>query len=158
VENDIDNNLPFIENPINLSEIGKYDKFINFIPLPGEFKEQSLFPNDRPFYFTTNDLKKEKLEDWEGRIAMIDMQKRLDKKIEDDLKQNSKLQYKITDVEYKARLKIEKLRKKPLEKLKKQYNYELFEDYFFRTNEERKKAWAEKKESKLNSSEESSSS
>ena len=52
--NDIENDIR--DNQINLSEIGKYGKFIDF-----GIKENDHTHFDGLFHFTTNDLKKEKL-------------------------------------------------------------------------------------------------
>jgi hypothetical protein len=132
--NDIDN----LDNvDINLSEIGKYDKFINFTKMPKEYSGMVLFPEPRPFIFTTDYLVKEKLGEDERFLAMERMQEFLYKKIEDELKEDYKLQEKIKVVEdkikkytEKAMLKIEKLKAKPKKKIQEKYGYKRMQDYF----------------------------
>jgi hypothetical protein len=119
----------FSEDVINISKIGKYDKFIDFENNPNEHSTHNKF-----FRFTTNDLTKDKLQPDEIRISMINMEKNLDLKIESDLKEDSKLQLKIKEILRKADERIEKLRKKPLEKLKKKYGYENFMKYYEKIN------------------------
>jgi hypothetical protein len=127
---------PLDNADINLSEIGKYDKFINFVKMPEEYNTV-LFPWPRPFTFATNDLEKEKLGEGERFLAMERMQGFLDKKIEDELKQDQKLQEKIEIIEdkvrkykEKARLRIEKLEAKPKKKIQEKYNYKIMKEYF----------------------------
>ena len=131
--NDIDN----LDNvDINLSKIGKYGKFINFVKIPKEYNTV-LFPANIPFTFTTNDLVKEKLNEDERFLAMERMQEFLDKKIEDELKEDYILQQKIKEIEYKikkaqakAKLRIEKLKAKPKKKIQEKYGYNRMEKYF----------------------------
>lgn len=128
--NDIENDICL--NQINISEVNKYNKFIDF----------GISQNEHPhfsglFHFTTNELKKEKLGEDERFLAMKRMQGFLDKKIEDELKQDQKLQEKIEIIEdkvrkykEKARLRIKKLVVKPKKKIQEKYNYKRMEDYF----------------------------
>jgi hypothetical protein len=134
MKNDVDGVFP---NEINLSKIGKYDKFINFTKMPKEYSGNVLFPEPRPFHFTTNDLVKEKLSKHEMFSAMERMQKFLDKKIEDELKQDYKLQEKIRQIEdkikkaqEKAKIRIDKLKSKPKKKIQEKYGYKRMEEYF----------------------------
>ena len=128
--NDIDNKL--FGDEINLSEIGEYGKFIDF-----GIKKNDHAHFDGLFRFTTNELKKEKLTEQDRFLAMERMQKFLDKKIEDELKQDYVLQKKIEVIEdkirkakEKANLRIEKLKTKPKKKIQEKYGYKKMEEYF----------------------------
>ncbi len=124
------NDLPNCNESVNLSEIGKYDKFINFVPMPKEYDSMVLFPKYIPFMFHNNEMVKEKLSDSERFLAMVRMKENLMQLMEEKLKENHKLQNKIKIIKDKARKKIYKLKEKPLNKLKKEYGYERFEEYF----------------------------
>jgi hypothetical protein len=126
MEKDIE---PLDNVDINLSEIGKYGKFINFVKIPKEYNTV-LFPADIPFIFTTNELKKEKFTEQDHFLAMFRMQKCLNNKIESELKEDYKLQSKIKDIEFKTKKRIEKLKEKPLKKLQKKYGIDRFDKYF----------------------------
>jgi hypothetical protein len=121
--NDIENDV--WPNQINLSEINKYNKFIDF----------GIKDKDHPhfsglFHFTNNELKKEKLTEPDRYLAMVRMQECLNNKIEAELKEDYKLQSKIKDIEFKAKKRIEKLKEKPLKKLQKKYGIDRFDKYF----------------------------
>lgn len=129
--------LPNCRESVNLSEIGKYDKFINFVPMPPEYDSMALFPKDTPFMFHNNEMSKGKLIESDRFLAMERMQNAINKKIEEELKENCVLQKKIKKIEdkireykEKARLKIQKLEEKPKDIIKKKYNYSIFEEYF----------------------------
>jgi hypothetical protein len=107
------NDIEKIDNAdINLDEIGKYGKFINFVKIPKEYN-MVLFPANIPFLFNTNELVKEKLSKEERFSAMKRMKECLDKKIEDELKEDFKLKikekynYKIMEKYLKTKLKSE---------------------------------------------------
>lgn len=115
---------------INLSEIGKYNKFISFVRMPSEYDSMVLFPKNTPFHFKTNDLVKEKLTESERFLAMERMQECLDMRIEKEISQDVKLFNKIKEIQEKAKKRIEKLKEKPIKNLRKKYNYEIIEKYF----------------------------
>lgn len=107
------------KSSINLSKIGKYDKFIDF---GKDFKG---------FYiFTTDLIKKKELNESDCFLGMENMKNALNHLIEEKLKENEKLQQKIKIIELKAKARIEKLKEKPKKKLQKEYGYERFEAYF----------------------------
>ena len=130
MENDIEYLKFDFDKSVNISEIGKYGKFVDFNKLPFEYTFMSLFPINTPFAFHTNQMTKEKLESGDLSTAIEDMQGNLDKCIEEELKKDKELQGKIEIIQIKAKKRIEKLREKPLDKLRKKYNYHCLEDYF----------------------------
>jgi hypothetical protein len=127
----------FRSDSTNISDIGKYDKFINFVPMPKEYDNMVLFPKDIPFMIHNNEMSKDKLTESERFLAMERMQNAMDEKIKEELKENYDLQKKIEEIEdkvkvykEKAQLKIQKLEKKPRNKIKEKYNYSIFDEYF----------------------------
>ena len=125
------NDINQMPNPdINLDEIGKYGKFINFTKMPPEYDNMVLFPKDRPFEFTTDRLTEEKLTKEDCSRNMAVMQYYLKEHIEKELKKDSKLQTKISKINRKTRERIEKLEAKSSKKLNKQFGMERFEEYF----------------------------
>ena len=108
--NDIENDI--WPNQINLSEIGKYNKFVDF----------GIKDNDHPhfsrlFYFTTNEQKKEKLTKHDSDSAIgrmfFTLQDGIEKEVEKQLRNE------INEIRKKAEKRIEKLKEKPRKKLRK---------------------------------------
>lgn len=126
--NDIENDI--WPNQINLSEIGKYNKFVDF----------GIKDNDHPhfsrlFYFTTNEQKKEKLtkHDRDSAIGRMffTLQDGIEKEVEKQLRNE------INEIRKKAEKRIEKLKEKPRKKLRKLKGYnELFKLYSRQDSEE----------------------
>lgn len=116
MENDIDYHL--FEDSFDIDEVGKYGKFDYF-----NGSKDVLF-----FYKRT--LTKQKLSEEDRFLSMENMKFYLDKRIEEELKQNEKLQSKINKIREAAKKKIEKLQEKPKKKLKDKYNYHEIEKYF----------------------------
>lgn len=129
MENDINIDIAdYFENCINLSEIGKYDKFINFKPMPNEYSNNVLFPKNTQFRFTTNELKKEKLTKHDMDCALDRMYFAVKDNIEKEL--NELLKEKIKTIRLKAEKKIEKLKEKPRKKLEKLKNFDILSRSF----------------------------
>jgi hypothetical protein len=131
MENDIEPILELDKPSINISKIGKYDRFVEFT----KYHDKTLDINDiqfrkPPFLFHTDNQTAFSLNESDKFLAMARMQIAAEKNIEAELKQDQKLQDKIRKIELKTAKKIEKLKHKPTEKLKKKYNYHLFEHYF----------------------------
>jgi hypothetical protein len=72
----------------------------------------------------------EKLTEDKRFLAVERMQENLDRLIEDELKKDYKLQEKIREIKFKAAKRIEKLKQKPLVKLRNKYNYDRIANYF----------------------------
>lgn len=118
-ENDIQ---PMFIQSINISDIGKYDRFI-------ETHNPSIDVNDVHLYkFHSNELTQKKLTQDDRDNALDRMFFTLQTWIEREVEE--KLQYKIADINRKAKEKIEKLKEKPREKLRKKLHYyQLLESY-----------------------------
>lgn len=115
----MDNEIkPLFSDCVNLNEIGKYNKFI-------DFKKNQIFT-----HFNTDYLNILKLREMDRFLAMENMQKALDTIIEKELQNNVKLQSKIKEIQEKAKKRIEKLLEKPTNKIKEKYGYKVYETYF----------------------------
>lgn len=127
MKNDIEVALSSLdERSVNISKIGKYDKFV-------EFKKDHLdqFQLVKDFImFHTDEMKCEKLTKEDTFSAMENMMVNLEKRIQIELNQDYKLQDKIKEIKRKAAERIEKLESKPKKKLQDKYNYKYFEEYF----------------------------
>ena len=131
MENDIEPGLGSDQNAINISKIGKYDKFIDFKIFKSQDSEIKIeYPRNAFFLFTTNKMLSKKLKESDCFLAMANMQTYLDDKIEEELKENLKLQEKILKIEKKAQKRIDKLKERPKKKLQEKYFYSRIEEYF----------------------------
>lgn len=126
MKNDIEPWIGFDGSGVNISEIDKYDKFVSF-----KKDEQNLFQFDNPlFMFYTDEMTCEDYKEEDGFLSAERMKEALEKRIENELKQDYELQNKIKEIQRKAKERIEKLQSKPKKKLQDKYNYKYFEEYF----------------------------
>ena len=138
MENDIEPWLGFDESAVNISDIGKYDKFVDFKVFTSKDGETKIELSPRyPYTFTTDEMVGRKLTESDRFLAMERMQEALDNRIEEELKENTKLQNKIKEIQRKTKEiqrktkeRIDKLKAKPVKKLREKYSYERFEKYF----------------------------
>lgn len=126
MKNDIDCHL-FSES-LNIDKVGKYGKFVEFEKDKGEVYQ--FDQTSGLLRFHKKILTKEKLTEADRFLGMVNMKEYLDLAIEDELKQNWKLQQKIKKIQIQTKTKIDKLKEKPKKKIQEKYNYQQMEKYF----------------------------
>jgi hypothetical protein len=117
---------------VNISDIGKYGKFINFAKMPPEYNSKVLFPNDTPFMFHTDSMTIEKIKDFNTFTAMYNLENNIKNAIKQELLNRSGLQSKIKEIKEKTKKKIDKLEEKEIKKLKlkEKFRLDIVEKYF----------------------------
>ena len=133
MNNDIEPWLGFDGQGVNLSKIGKYDKFVEF-----EFSKHN--PKDDhfniirfktpPFMFHTDQLTCEEYSKKMGSKAIASLYHNTKKAIEKEIER--KLGDKIQEINRKAKERIEKLKKKPREKLEKEMHFDILKKAYFK--------------------------